>query len=144
MRTLDRVVSLDDYENFALAFAGIDKALATWTWLGRTRGVFLTVAGAGGTVFSDGDATVVDLVKALQGAGNPYVPIRVRSSTPYSSRSARRSRSTPPLQTRARDGEGLAVARLGLLVWGAAARARVAQSEVVAAVQKTPGVTAVG
>ena len=40
--TLDRVVSLEDYENFSRGYAGIAKALATWTWDGRTRGVFLT------------------------------------------------------------------------------------------------------
>ena len=31
------------------AFAGIAKALATWTWFGNVRGVFLTVAGENGT-----------------------------------------------------------------------------------------------
>ncbi len=34
--TLDRVVSLEDYENFSRAYAGIAKALATWTWEGNT------------------------------------------------------------------------------------------------------------
>ena len=43
--TIGRVVSLEDYQNFALGFAGIAKALATWTWFGDIRGVFLTVAG---------------------------------------------------------------------------------------------------
>ena len=43
--TLDRVVSLRDYEDFARAFAGIAKALATWSWDGERRGVFVTVAG---------------------------------------------------------------------------------------------------
>ena len=45
--TLDRIVSLEDYQNFAQAFAGIAKALATWTWNGQVRGVFVTVAGTG-------------------------------------------------------------------------------------------------
>ena len=45
--TIGRVVSLEDYQNYALAFAGIAKALASWTWFGSVRGVFLTVAGAG-------------------------------------------------------------------------------------------------
>ena len=43
--TLIGVVSLEDYENFSRAYGGIAKALATWTWDGRTRGVFITVAG---------------------------------------------------------------------------------------------------
>jgi len=77
--TLDRVVSLEDYQNYALAFAGIAKVLATWTWFGRTRGVFLTVAGAGGSVFKSGDPTIVHLEAALRDAGSPFVPLRVAS-----------------------------------------------------------------
>ena len=48
MLTLGRIVSLEDYEDFARAFAGIEKALATWMWSGEKRGVFVTVAGAKG------------------------------------------------------------------------------------------------
>ncbi len=50
--TLDRVVSLQDYEDFTLAYSGIYKALATWTWFQSTRGVFLTVAGFKGSAIS--------------------------------------------------------------------------------------------
>jgi predicted phage baseplate assembly protein len=45
LRTLDRIVSLQDYEDFARAFSGITKALATWTWNGQQQGVLITVAG---------------------------------------------------------------------------------------------------
>jgi hypothetical protein len=51
--TLDRVVSLHDYEDFARAYAGIAKALATWIWTGETREVFVTVAGPGGRLVGD-------------------------------------------------------------------------------------------
>jgi Baseplate J-like protein len=80
--TLDRVVSLEDYQNYALAFAGIAKALATWTWVGRIRSVFLTIAGANGIVFRQDDATVTDLIKALHNAGNPFVPLQVSAYMP--------------------------------------------------------------
>lgn len=80
--TLDRVVSLEDYQNYALAFAGISKALATWTWIGIKRSVFLTIAGANGIVFRQDDSTVTDLIKALHNAGNPYVPLHVAAYTP--------------------------------------------------------------
>jgi Baseplate J-like protein len=80
--TLDRVVSLEDYQNYALAFAGIAKALATWTWVGRMRSVFLTIAGANGIVFRQDDSTVTDLIKALHNAGNPFVPLQVAAYTP--------------------------------------------------------------
>jgi hypothetical protein len=75
--TLDRVVSLEDYENFSRAYAGIAKALATWTWDGRTRGVFLTVAGARGAAVSSPLAQ--ELVNAIHRAGDPFVPIHVAS-----------------------------------------------------------------
>src|SRR5208283_253166 len=39
--TLGRVVSLEDYQDFALAIPGIGKALATWTWDGQQRVVVL-------------------------------------------------------------------------------------------------------
>jgi hypothetical protein len=75
--TLDRVVSLEDYENFSRAYAGIAKALATWTWDGRTRGVFITVAGPLGAEVSD--ALAQDLIDAIHNAGDPFVPVRVES-----------------------------------------------------------------
>jgi predicted phage baseplate assembly protein len=80
--TLDRVVSLEDYQNFALAFAGIAKALATWTWFGDVRGVFLTVAGANGTTLSADDPIVTSLIKAIRASSNPYVPLQVASFVP--------------------------------------------------------------
>ena len=46
--TLDRAVSLQDYEDFARTFAGVAKAQAVWVWDGRKRSVFLTVAGPDG------------------------------------------------------------------------------------------------
>jgi len=77
--TLGRVVSLDDYQNFALAFAGISKALATWSWAGRNRAVFVSVAGINGVGFKNSDSTMDKLSNALQQAGNPSVPVTVAS-----------------------------------------------------------------
>jgi hypothetical protein len=77
--TLDRVVSLSDYEDFARAFAGIAKGLATWTWDGQTRGVFVTVAGPNGAEIPDGSKTLTNLIAAMQDAGDPHVPLRVQS-----------------------------------------------------------------
>jgi len=77
--TLDRVVSLRDYEDFARAFAGIAKALASWTWDGTTRGVLLTVAGDGGAAVNGTSTTFAHLLDALRAAGDPYVRIAMVS-----------------------------------------------------------------
>jgi hypothetical protein len=80
--TLDRVVSLEDYQNFTLNFGGIALALASWTWFGTTRGIFLTVAGEGGSVLNSNDNVVQNLVLALQTYGLPYMPVQVVSYEP--------------------------------------------------------------
>ena len=75
--TLDRVVSLRDYEDFARGYAGIAKALATWSWDGERRGVFVTVAGPAGRAVAD--EVVALLLGAIRKAGDPFVPLRVGS-----------------------------------------------------------------
>jgi hypothetical protein len=80
--TIGRVVSLEDYQNFAIAFPGIAKAVATWTWFGNLRGVFLTVAGENGTLLQNSDQIVKNLITSIQSSGNPYIPLQVASFTP--------------------------------------------------------------
>lgn len=82
LRTLDRIVSLQDYEDFAAAFSGVSKALATFTWIGRRRGVLLTVAGAEGAVIEETGSVYANLVRAIQQAGDPLVPVQVASYRP--------------------------------------------------------------
>jgi predicted phage baseplate assembly protein len=77
--TLDRVVSLKDYEDFARSFAGIAKALATWTWDGEKRGVFITVAGPGGSEIKRGTKVYDNLLASLRDAGDSRVPIAIES-----------------------------------------------------------------
>lgn len=84
VRTLDRVVSLQDYEDFARAYPGVAKALATWTWTGRIRGVLLTVA----LVAPKGEEAVLTqeiaqrLHASLHLAGDPFVPVRIAPFRP--------------------------------------------------------------
>ncbi len=73
--TLGRVVSLEDYQNFALGFAGIAMALATWTWFGNVRGILLTLAGEDGTELNASDQVVVNLMQAYQQYGLPNIPV---------------------------------------------------------------------
>jgi predicted phage baseplate assembly protein len=73
--TLGRAVSIVDYQNFSASFAGIAKAYAIWIPSGPGRGVFVTVAGAGGSALAAGNPTLGNLVTALQDYGNPLIPI---------------------------------------------------------------------
>jgi hypothetical protein len=77
--TLGRAVSITDYQNFALGFAGIAKAYAIWIPSSPGRGVFITVAAAGGSALPRGNPTLGNLVRALHDYGNPLIPIHVRS-----------------------------------------------------------------
>jgi hypothetical protein len=80
--TLDRIVSLRDYEDFTRSFSGISKALATWTWDGQRRGVFVTVAGPNGALVKAGSALLDNLLKAMRRAGDPSIPLTVKSYVP--------------------------------------------------------------
>ena len=77
--TLGRIVSLQDYEDFARAFSGIAKALATWTRSRHARGVFITVAGSLGDEVPDASSLHENLVSAMRKAGDPRVPVEVKS-----------------------------------------------------------------
>lgn len=70
--TLDRVVSLTDYEDFARAFAGIAKAQARWIWRGEHRIVHVTVAGPDGAAVDPSSRLSTNLTAALSAAGDPH------------------------------------------------------------------------
>jgi len=82
--TLDRLVSLRDHEDFARAFAGISKALATWTWDGEERSIFLTVAGTDGALveLEDAEDLGARLLRAMDDFGTPYTRRRLASFRP--------------------------------------------------------------
>jgi predicted phage baseplate assembly protein len=77
--TLGRAVSVTDYQNFAASFAGIAQANAAWIPYGAYRGIFLTVAGAGGAALPPGNLTLANLLAALATYGDPNVPVRAAS-----------------------------------------------------------------
>ncbi|MBB5503105.1 putative baseplate assembly protein [Paraburkholderia sp. MM5384-R2] len=80
--TIGRIVSLEDYQNYALNFGGIARAVASWTYFNRTRGVFLTIAGANGATFQPTDTVIVNLIESLHRYGNKYVQLQVASYDP--------------------------------------------------------------
>ena len=73
--TLDRIVSLRDYADFAANVGGVGKAAATWTWDGVVRGVALSVAGVGGALVDPASPLMDNLTTAVLAAGNPRVPL---------------------------------------------------------------------
>jgi predicted phage baseplate assembly protein len=143
IRTLERIVSLRDYEDFARAFSGVVKALATWTWNGHQRGVFVTVAGAEGKAIADNSLTYKNLLAAMLQAGDPSVPLRVQSYTPAFFRVAANVSVDPAYLA-----DKVLAAVEGALRTAFSFHARefgqpVAKSEVIAAIQAVAGVLAV-
>jgi hypothetical protein len=72
VRTLDRTVSLLDYEDFARSYAGVAKALAVPQWDIGGELVFVTVAGEGGAPIADPSTIRTALVGSVRAAGDPY------------------------------------------------------------------------
>jgi hypothetical protein len=142
--TIGRVVSLEDYQNYALGFAGIAKALATLTWLGNVRGVFLTVAGAGGSVIGAGDPVITSLIASLRLYGDPQEPLRVASCVPvlftFGAGVAVDTANYDTAQVLGQVWQDLSAAfAFGLRSLGQG----VAASEIIEIVQSVPGVKAV-
>lgn len=77
--TLGRAVSITDYQEYAATFAGIAKAHAIWIPSGPGRGVFITVAAAGGVALPPGNSTLDTLISSLHDYGNPLIPIHAVS-----------------------------------------------------------------
>lgn len=141
--TIGRIVSLEDYQNFAINFAGIAKALASWTWVGNRRGVFLSVAGEGGAILKSDDPIVLKLVAAIQSNGNPYIPLMV---APYQPVLFRITAAVKVDEDNYDSGQVLAQAWQNLQSAFAFDRRQLAQnvvaSQIVEIIQQTPGVIA--
>lgn len=80
--TLDRVVSLSDYRDYALAYPGITKAAATWQVGVRSRTVLLTVAGANGGAVAPGGPLARSLLAAIRAVGDPKVGVSLGAFAP--------------------------------------------------------------
>jgi predicted phage baseplate assembly protein len=141
--TLERVVSLRDYQDFARAFGGVAKALASWSWDGRNRAVLVTVAGpAGAPILPDG-ATYQNLLKAMRAAGDPFVALSVKTYRPAFFRFAGKVKIDPAYEPE------LVLAQVELALRDGFSFAHrefaqpVTRSEVIAAMQSVAGVIAV-
>jgi hypothetical protein len=141
VRTLDRVVSLLDYEDFARAYSGIAKALATWSWDGQRRGVFVTVAGPQGDPVADD--VLAKLESAIRKAGDPFVPLRLKSYRAAVFRVRFKVKVDPAYDKPAVLAHVVEHLRASFSFAARAFGQPVALAEVVATVQAVPGVVAV-
>ena len=74
---LDRLVSVQDYEDFTRVFAGIGKARAAELSDGRCLIVHLTIAGADDIPIEIHSDLYRNLTEALRRFGDPYQPFRI-------------------------------------------------------------------
>ena len=75
--TFDRIVSLQDFEDFAAAFRGVGKAQAGRLWDGERRLVHLSVAGADGSPLLSDSVAYTNLASAISRAGDSRQPVRI-------------------------------------------------------------------
>jgi len=77
IRALDRLVSVQDYEDFSRTYAGIGKAKAAELTDGRQQLVHVTIAGADDIPIDETSDLFQNLRHALHEFGDPYQPIRL-------------------------------------------------------------------
>jgi predicted phage baseplate assembly protein len=77
VKALDRLVSVQDYADFARMFAGVGKASASRLTDGRRQFVLVTVAGAAGSPIGADSDLLHNLELALRRFGDPSLPVQV-------------------------------------------------------------------
>ena len=77
--TMERIVSLRDFEDFARGFAGIGKAQAMEVWKGAERSVHVTVAASTGDELPKTAPLRINLETAIEAARDPAVAVEVAS-----------------------------------------------------------------
>ena len=140
--TLGRIVSLEDYQDFARAFAGVGKAQAVALWDGQSQVVHLTVAAADGTPLDPTSMLYQSLTQAILEASDGIERVRVDGFQPRKFRVEGTLTIDPTLEA----APVLAAATAALQDAFSFARRsfgqRVTSAEVVTVLQSVPGVLA--
>lgn len=140
IRTLDRAVSLDDYQAFAAGYRGVGKALASDLALGLRRVVCLTVAD---TMMQVPDAALITaLGEAVAAKAPPGISLRIAGFQPLAVVCSVALASDPDLRRAAVED---AVRQALVAAFGPARRgfgAGLHLSQVLTVVQGVPGVLA--
>ncbi|MBE9071033.1 putative baseplate assembly protein [Microcystis sp. LEGE 08355] len=82
VRTLGRIVSLNDYEDLAITFPGIAKAKAQVLWNGHQQLIHLTIAANDGVQISKNSKLCQDLYQEIQKLSIHSQPIQIDSFVP--------------------------------------------------------------
>lgn len=142
-RTLGRIVSIQDFEDFTFAFAGIGKARAIAVWNGATEIVHITIAAIAGAIVEQDAQLYRSLVDAIATGRDPLQQVEVASFEPIFFKLDARF----VIQTGYQVEKVEAAIRQQLLAKFAFEQRGfaqpVTQSEVIAAIQSVPGVLAV-
>ena len=143
--SLGRLVSLQDYEDFARTFAHVTKALATWTWSGERHGVVVTAAGpeGPGAILAPGNVSYDNLLTSLRAYGDPFVPVKLVAHVPVQFRLAAAVQTDPDYEWPKVKGNVESALQASFSFEARDLGEGVALSEVIAMIQAVPGVTAV-
>ncbi len=82
VRTLGRITSLSDYQDFALTYPGVAKATTAVLWQAGRRMVCITIAAVDGQHVAPDDALIQGLLRAIHAAGAPLRKVVVTSYQP--------------------------------------------------------------
>ena len=141
--TLERIVSLQDFEDFTRRFAGIAKAQVALLWDGEQQIVHLTIAGMDGAVVDAASQLYRNLSAAIAAAGHIEQTVRIDSYQPLLFSLAARIL----VDERYLTADVLAAATIALMESFSFEQRSLGQSvrksEVLAVIQNVPGVVAV-
>ncbi len=144
VRTMDRIVALDDYADFARTFPGIARAATAVVWTGRSRLIALTVAGADGAPVAADSELYSALSSAIHGQRYLARPLTIVSYRRRGFSLAARIQVTPEVAST--DDLRTALRAALLAAFGFDSRKfhqGVASSEVIAVLQDVAGVQSV-
>ncbi|CUU16615.1 putative baseplate assembly protein [Bradyrhizobium barranii] len=142
-RTLGRVVSVLDYEDFARAFTGIAKAQAQVLQLPRGKTIAITIAGPPGAPVNSTSPVWTNLLAALKAGGDPHVAVVLLPYQPGTFRIGLKVKRDPDFDAKAVLTAVEAALRAHFAFDARELGQPVQQSDVIAAAQSVPGVVAV-
>ncbi len=143
VRTLDRIVSLQDFEDFVRGFAGIGKAQAVELWHEETQLVHITIASAKGAEVLQESNLYTNLIAAIDLARDPLQKVQVDSYDRLLFNLEARLLLDPRYQTEAIKDKVIAALNSTFTFERRQFGQAVTASEVVAVIQNIAGIVAV-